>query len=329
MNRPVRLSNALLCLTVFGLSFLAISSYADAQQLPTVWVGGPNPAPCYRSVQVSGKWEDRKVACYEVRPPTITLSEDGNGFLSALHWTTWTATRADATGLRFQRCWGYYSPGHRDPHCPVGTTKFGYNVPVTVFLAKPILTVNGLLFSVLGEAGQTRQLCVTPFGTGCNVPPPTTTTTPPPITVGGQWEYVGFSQSNEAVDIVRLTLVDFPPGHLTGSWSESAAPGFQPGLALNGTECAGCNGVAGAYSDDFSIVGSVQGGTFTIEVENNGGSSLSGALGNSTPYGATRYGCGPSVQTGELFLVSGSSAYLFFRPQGFPGVAVGRQVRCL
>ena len=204
---------------------------------------------------------------------------------------------------------------------PVGTTKFGYNVPVTVFLAKPILTVNGLVFSVLREAGQLGRWCVTLFGKIRDVPPPTTTTTPPPPTViGGQWEYVGFLQSGEAVDIVHSTLVDFPRGHLTG-WSESAAPGFQPGLALNGTECAGCNGVAGAYSDDFSVVGSVRGGTFTIEVENNGGSSLSGARGNSTPYGATRYACYPPVQTGELFLVSGSSAYC---SAGFPGVAVGR-----
>ena len=158
----------------------------------------------------------------------------------------------------------------------------------------------------------------------------------PPDTLGGQWEFVGFSSgegsnaapSGEAIDIVHLTLVDFPPGHLTGSWVESAAPGYEPGLALDGTECVGCNGVAGAYSDNFSVSGQVQGSTFTIEVENEGGSTFSGALGNSTPYGATRYGCLPSASEGELFLVSGSSAYLFFRPQGFPSVAIGRETSC-
>jgi hypothetical protein len=72
----------------------------------------------------------------------------------------------------------------------------------------------------------------------------------------------------------------------------------------------------------------MDGATFTVEVENNGSSSFSGALGSATPYGATRYGCGPSVTTGAMFLVRDSSAYVFFRPQGFPGVAIGRQVAC-
>jgi hypothetical protein len=204
----------------------------------------------------------------------------------------------------------------------------GYNVPVDVFLAKPVQTVDGLLFSVLTEAGQKGQTCVTPFGIGCNVPRPTTTTTAPPKVIGGDWEYVGFTHSREAVDVVHLTLVNFPAGHLTGSWIETTAPGYQPGLALNGTECVGCNGVAGAYHDDFDVVGAVEGSTFTIEVQNDRGSTFSGALGNATPYGATRYGCVPVGATGEMFLVTGSSAYLLFRPQGFPGVAVGRQVSC-
>jgi hypothetical protein len=80
--------------------------------------------------------------------------------------------------------------------------------------------------------------------------------------------------------------------------------------------------------DEFAVDGIVEGATFTIEVENDGRPSFSGALGNAMPYGAARYGRGPSVETAELFLVSGSSAYLFFRPQGLPGVAVGRQVSC-
>ena len=110
----------------------------------------------------------------EVRPSTIALSEDGNGFLSDLHWTTWSVTNAVGTGTKYQRC--YFPLGNQGPRC-VGKLGGGYNVPVTVFLAKPVQTVDGLLFSVLTEAGQTGQTCVTPFGTGCNVPPPTRTTT--------------------------------------------------------------------------------------------------------------------------------------------------------
>ena len=98
-------------LTLFSISVLAFPTYAGAQQLPKVWVGGPNPPPCFRAVQVNDKWVSRSVACYEARPLTIAVSEDGNGFLSELHWTTWTAT--NATGLRYQRCWDYYPPGHQ------------------------------------------------------------------------------------------------------------------------------------------------------------------------------------------------------------------------
>lgn len=134
-----------------------------AEQLPKVWVGGSNTAPCYRSVKVKGQWVEHKVACYELRPPTIAVSEDGNGFLSALRWTTWTTTRAVADGLRFVRCWGYYPPGQRDPRC-VGATKRagGYNVPVTVTLSKPFSTPQGLVFMALTEKGRPGYWCLGP-----------------------------------------------------------------------------------------------------------------------------------------------------------------------
>jgi hypothetical protein len=63
------------------------------------------------------------------------------------------------------------------------------------------------VFSALTIVGL-ATLCVYPFGAGiCGVPlPSTTTTTAPPNTIGGQWEYVGFSQS-EAVDIVHIALM--------------------------------------------------------------------------------------------------------------------------
>jgi hypothetical protein len=54
-------------LTLFSISVLAFPTYAGAQQLPKVWVGGPNPPPCFRAVQVNGKWVSRSVACYEAR----------------------------------------------------------------------------------------------------------------------------------------------------------------------------------------------------------------------------------------------------------------------
>jgi hypothetical protein len=195
------------------------------------------------------------------------------------------------------------------------------------------------MFTVLTEVGQKGHICVAPAGVGCNVPAPTPSTTTPPVTVAGQWEFVGFSHSGEAIDIVHLTLVDFPPGHLTGSWAETAAPGYQPGLALNGTECAGCNGVSGAYHNEFGVVGkTLEDEDFTITVENDANTSLSGGLGDATPYGATRYGCRayiPDTSTAmnerfEMFLVSGSSAYLFYRPVDFfPSPAVGRKTTCL
>ncbi len=178
------------------------------------------------------------VACYEVRPATIALSEDGNGFLSDLHWTTWTDTEAIATGLRYQRCWGYYPPGHQDPHCPGGTqVREGYNVPVKVFLSKPAPTTDGPLFSLLTEPGQASHWCVDPAGVACNVPPPTTALPAPNL--AGAWWYVGHSAGGRAVDVVRLDLIDFPAGSLHGTWTEGAAPGYDS-FGLNATECLGC-----------------------------------------------------------------------------------------
>jgi hypothetical protein len=61
------------------------------------------------------------------------VSEDGNGFLSDLHWTTWTATKAVAAGSRYVRCSNI--PGEHDPGCT--RVLQGYNVPATVLLTKP------------------------------------------------------------------------------------------------------------------------------------------------------------------------------------------------
>lgn len=44
-----------------SLGVLAPSS-ATAQQLPKVWVGGPNPAPCYDTIEVNGKFVNHEIA---------------------------------------------------------------------------------------------------------------------------------------------------------------------------------------------------------------------------------------------------------------------------
>jgi len=255
---------------------------------------------------------------YQIRPKTMSPFCMVCEYLTGLEWKTWGPTTAEATGtLHTENC---------RPSCATGGH---FSTPVLVYLSDIKTAAGGTLaFTEIQWSERDGHDWSPRIQIPISVPPSTTTTTAPPNVIGGQWEHVGFSGSGEAVDVVHLTLVNFPPGHLTGSWTETAAPGYQPGLALNGTECVGCNGVAGAYHDDFGVVGAIQGSTFTIEVQNDGGSTFSGALGGTTPYGATRYGCSPSVPTGEMFLVSGSSAYLFFRPQDFPGVAVGRQVSC-
>ena len=131
-----------------------------------------------------------------------------------------------------------------------------------------------------------------------------------PSTIGGEWEFVG-SQNGEIVVIMRLHLVDFPPGHLTGSLSATALPGY-------GTS------FGGAFS--FSVVGRVQDKTFILTVENGYNSSASGGLGNVTPYGATRIGCSPLFPAQAMFLVINAHALVFYRPQSFLGVGLGQHI---
>ena len=84
MNKFLAIASALVILTT------AAPAQA-ATKLPRVWVGGPNPAPCTDSKQVHGKWVGYRVACYQVRPAEIALTEDGNDFLSDLTWSSWEA----------------------------------------------------------------------------------------------------------------------------------------------------------------------------------------------------------------------------------------------
>ena len=102
-----------------------------------------------------------------------------------------------------------------------------------------------------------------------DVPPAT------PHVIGGQWEFVAHSASDEVVDVVHLTLVNLPPGHLEGAWRETILPGYSLGLV------AECNVLGNDCSGSYGVSGSVEGGTFSIQVGD--GTSFSGALGNGTP----------------------------------------------
>jgi hypothetical protein len=73
-----------------GASLVAPAAYAKGTDLPEVAVNGP----------VGG-------AKYALRPTSIAVSADGNGFLSHLHWSQWGALTATGSGLQDSRtCWG-------------------------------------------------------------------------------------------------------------------------------------------------------------------------------------------------------------------------------
>jgi hypothetical protein len=250
-----------------------------------------------------------------LKPKTFLVAcGDGSIWVGGITWNSWTATAAKGHGiLHLNSC---------SPDCADGNWK---KAPTTIVLRKPVKTRYGPLYTVAIISALRPSSMMLPTST--TTPPPVvpSTTLAPPDVIGGSWEYLGFSASGEVVDIVLLTLVDFPPGQLTGSWSETAAPGYTS-LALNGTECAGCNGVAGAYANDFNVTGVVHASTFSIEVQDNYNASFSGALGKAVPYGATSYGCVPLNSAEEMFLVSGSSAYDFFQPRS--GLAIGSHASC-
>jgi hypothetical protein len=73
-----------------GATFVAPAAYAKGAALPEGAVNGP----------VGG-------AKYALRPTSIAVSADGNGFLSHLHWSQWGALTATGSGLQDMRtCWG-------------------------------------------------------------------------------------------------------------------------------------------------------------------------------------------------------------------------------
>jgi hypothetical protein len=174
----------------------------------------------------------------------------------------------------------------------------------------------------------------------------------PPLqpSAAGHWIYVGWSGTkHRVVDVVRLDLIDFPRGTLSGTWTEGTAPGYTS-LGLNGTECIGCGGRPGIYWDSFGVTGSagkygLKAG-FTIRIDNNSDEELVGGTGPFPPAGEGWHGCTPvdgaqmpeggdSGAAADLFLLpntpaKGNDAYVFYRQAAYNGetIGIGAKVRC-
>lgn len=96
-----------------------------------------------------------------VRPTSITLSEDGDGYLSNLDWSSWTDASGVGSGLMAVRCFG----GSTDPQCYPG--RFSYEVPVRVRLSAPVTTKRGMVFTVVTptrSGGRSTAVCLPPAG---------------------------------------------------------------------------------------------------------------------------------------------------------------------
>ena len=168
----------LMALTIVAGS-LALAGPIQASGLPRVYIGFPNPAPCKQSVKMHGKYVDHRVACYQVRPSTISVSEDGDGFLSDITWSAWTATAAKGSGLQA----GVASAFPRGKHktriagryrCSNsgGTTYcepriMSYNVPATIRLSVPVSTSAGVDFTRLRASSSHRMTVCLPPANSC------------------------------------------------------------------------------------------------------------------------------------------------------------------
>jgi hypothetical protein len=140
---------------------LALAGPIQASGLPRVYIGYPDPAPCYDTVETHGKYVDHRAACYQVRPSTISVSQDGNGFLSDITWSAWTGGTAKGSGLQAIRCFGAPKGQKQDPNCgPYRCSNSGgsticeprimsYNVPATIRLSVPVSTSSGVDFTRL------------------------------------------------------------------------------------------------------------------------------------------------------------------------------------
>jgi hypothetical protein len=145
--RPRRVLGALL------VGFTALPSAAVAASAipaPSVYVDYPNGSFYRACNSYTSDYPSKHVVHFcqgpsplKVRPSAISLSVDGDGYLSDLDWSSWTVASAEASGLEEVRCFG----GTTDPNC--ASDKFGYTVPVTVRLGTPVATSRGVVFTVL------------------------------------------------------------------------------------------------------------------------------------------------------------------------------------
>jgi hypothetical protein len=160
-----------------------------------------------------------------------------------------------------------------------------------------------------------------------------------PRVISGQWELVvwvpiGSSSPSapretvDVIDIVRMSLGTPQLGALSGTWDETTVPQWEPGLALD----------PGVAQGSYAIKGSVDGTGYDLDVENAnlGLNTFSSGFG-SPPLLGEAHGCVPAGftlteadQGADLYLMDPifGDSYLFFRPQWFPGVAVGKHVTC-
>jgi hypothetical protein len=138
--------------------------------------------------------------------------------------------------------------------------------------------------------------------------------------LSGQWEHVTWLAGGEAVTIVRLTLIDFPVGTLSGSWQEvdCVVDGqFWP-MGINPDNPIEPN--AAKVTDTFSVQGKGNPGTFSISLDDYPPETYLGGRGNP-PYGtAHSYGFRPWRETSKLFLLDSGDAFMFYPQSQFPKI---------
>jgi len=135
------------------------------------------------------------------------------------------------------------------------------------------------------------------------------------------WEFVGPAPLEGMVIIdtfvIALNLGD--AGLLNGTWSEESK--YPGGIALNGTECAGCE-VRGVYYNRFRVTGSVGKTGFTLEVHDKQHLVLPGGLGPNLPLGP-QVGCRVASNASALWFLFQSHVYVLWPEGDYKGYGVG------
>jgi hypothetical protein len=161
----------------------------------------------------------------------------------------------------------------------------------------------------------------------------------PATALSGMWYHVGWIADGQEVDVARLDLLDFPAGHLSGSWTEGVlcpppnsenenSDDCYSDLGMNGTEDV----IDGKSWTSFSVTGVVKPTSFIIQIGNNSNEQLVGGVGQKPAGAAEWYGCRPFYGASDLFIVSGSSVYVFYRASAYAEakdtVGVGARIQC-